>query len=50
VSKTYGTKAEAQDDGRRLAQADEVEHLIHNKDGAIGSRNSYGNDPYPPAG
>ena len=50
VSKTYGTKAEAQADGRRMAQADKVEHLIHNEDGAIGSRNSYGNDPYPPEG
>ena len=50
VSRTYGTKAEAQADGRRMAQADKVEHLIHNQDGEIGSRNSYGNDPYPPEG
>lgn len=32
------------------ARRDKVEHLIHRKDGSIGDRNSYGNDPYPPKG
>ncbi len=27
---------------------EKTEHLIHKKDGTIGERNSYGNDPYPP--
>jgi hypothetical protein len=39
------TKAEVQAAGRLRAIKDEVEHLVHKKDGQIGSRNSYGNDP-----
>ena len=50
LRKVFPTKAEAQAAGRRTAQREKTEHLIHNKDGEIGSRNSYGNDPYPPAG
>ncbi len=34
--------------GRRLAEKLEVEHTIHRKDGVIGEKNSYGNDPVPP--
>jgi len=43
-------KAEAQAAGRAAAMKDGVEHLIHKKDGTIGNRNSYGNDPHPPKG
>lgn len=50
VSKAFDTKAEAQAAGRQTARRDKVEHLIHRKDGSIGDRNSYGNDPYPPKG
>jgi hypothetical protein len=39
------TKAEAQAAGRDRAMKDKVEHVIHNKDGKIGQKNSYGNDP-----
>jgi hypothetical protein len=46
----YDTKAEAQAAGRRTAMRDEVEHLIHKKDGTIGERNSYGTDPSSPKG
>jgi hypothetical protein len=42
---THGTKAEAVRAGREQARRDEVEHIIHNKDGSIGQRNSYGSDP-----
>jgi hypothetical protein len=28
-----------------MATLHEVEHLIHNQDGMISERNSYGNDP-----
>jgi hypothetical protein len=28
-----------------MARARKVEHIIKNKDGSIGARNSYGNDP-----
>jgi hypothetical protein len=39
------TTAQVQAPGRQRAITDKVEHLVHNKDGQIGSRNSYGNDP-----
>lgn len=47
---TYDTKAAAQAAGREAAQRDKTEHLIHNVDGEIASRNSYGDDPNPPKG
>ena len=50
VSKTYATKAEAQAAGRDTARRERTEHFIHKKNGEIGGRNSYGNDPYPPKG
>lgn len=50
VSETFDTKQQAQQAGREAARRDNVEHLIHNKDGRIGERNSYGNDPFPPKG
>jgi len=43
--KTYATKEQAQAAGREMAKNRHVEQLIHNKDGEIGSRNSYGHDP-----
>jgi hypothetical protein len=36
--------------GRDLARQRRTEHVIHNLDGTISERNSYGNDPYPPLG
>ncbi len=48
VSKTFATKTEAQAAGRGTARREGVEHLIHRRDGTIGERNSYGNDPHPP--
>ncbi|MDM4138782.1 MULTISPECIES: DUF2188 domain-containing protein [Mycobacterium] len=47
---TGGTKAEQQAVGRQMARDRGVEHTIHNKDGQIAEKNSYGNDPYPPKG
>jgi Uncharacterized protein conserved in bacteria (DUF2188) len=49
-AETYDTKADAQAAGREAAKRDKTEHVIHNADGQIASRNSYGNDPYPPKG
>jgi hypothetical protein len=43
--KTYPTKQAAQEAGREMAIKRRVEHLVHNKDGKISGRNSYGNDP-----
>lgn len=38
-------KATAQDAGRKQAIDRKAEHVIHNKDGTIGQKNSYGSDP-----
>jgi hypothetical protein len=50
ASSVHTTKDEAVKRGRELAKAGRTEHVIHNMDGTIAERNSYGNDPYPPAG
>ncbi|MEA1961455.1 MAG: DUF2188 domain-containing protein [Bacillota bacterium] len=44
------TKIEAVKSGREQAIKDNTEHIIHNKNGQFGARNSYGNDPFPPRG
>jgi hypothetical protein len=44
IGQTYATKAEAQSAGRERARRDRTEHIVHNVDGRIGARNSYGND------
>jgi uncharacterized protein DUF2188 len=41
----YATKAEAVAVGRGEAKRRETEHVIHNEDGSIAERNSYGSDP-----
>jgi len=41
----HSTKEEAVAAGRARAQQDSTEHVIHNQDGTIGERSSYGNDP-----
>ena len=46
----HRTKDEAVAAGRETARARRTEHVIHNLDGTIAERNSYGNDPYPPPG
>jgi hypothetical protein len=50
VASIHRTKDEAAAAGRELAMRRQMEHLVHNMDGTIGYRNSYGNDPYPPPG
>lgn len=35
--------------GRELSRKEQTELYIHKKDGTIQNRNSYGNDPFPPA-
>jgi ketosteroid isomerase-like protein len=50
VSKKFSTKHAAEKAGREAAKRDHVEHLVHNRDGKISERNSYGPDPYPPRG
>ena len=41
----HRTKDAAVAAGRAAAISRRTEHVIHNQDGAIGERNSYGNDP-----
>lgn len=50
ASSLHPTKAEAQAADRTAAKSDGVEPHIHKKDGTIGERDSYGNDPHPPVG
>jgi hypothetical protein len=42
---THATKELAVSAGRDAARQRGVEHVIHNQDGTIGEKNSYGNDP-----
>ncbi|HZT06901.1 MAG TPA: DUF2188 domain-containing protein [Chloroflexota bacterium] len=41
----YATKEDAVGAGRERAKKDATEHVIHNQDGKIGERYSYGDDP-----
>jgi hypothetical protein len=41
----HETKEAAVAAGREAAISRRTEHVIHNQDGTIGERNSYGNDP-----
>ena len=43
-------KYEAVATGRAMAKGLKVEHPIHNQDGQIAEKNSYGNDSFPPRG
>lgn len=50
ASKVFSTKTEAIDYGRKVGQDERLELYIHNMDGRIADRRSYGNDPFPPRG
>jgi hypothetical protein len=41
-------KDTASEAGRSITRQNRAEHTIHNRDGRIGEKNSYGNDPMPP--
>jgi Uncharacterized protein conserved in bacteria (DUF2188) len=45
VSRVFDSKADAQAAGRKTAMREKVEHVILKRDGEVGERNSYGNDP-----
>jgi hypothetical protein len=47
---TFQTKDAAIAAGREEAIRRNTEHVIHNEDGSIGERNSYGGDPAHRAG
>jgi hypothetical protein len=42
------TKREAEQIGREIAKQRGVDHIIHDREGKIQARESYGNDPCPP--
>ncbi len=42
------TKKEAIQRAKEIAKKRKSEVVIHNKDGTISNKNSYGNDPCPP--
>jgi hypothetical protein len=44
----HDTQAEAIEAGRETAQREEVELVIHGRDGRIRDKDSFGNDPCPP--
>lgn len=46
----FRTQGEAIAAGRRLAQGNRSEQIIHGRDGQIRQRDSYGRDPFPPRG
>lgn len=46
--KSAHTKDQAMKNSVKAAKEREVEHVIHNKDGKISDKDSYGKDPNPP--
>ena len=48
VSSTHGTQRDAINQGKKTAQQDKVELVIHGRNGKIRDKDSYGNDPFPP--
>jgi hypothetical protein len=50
ASGRHARKPAAIDQGRKLAQRNKSELVVHNQDGKIGDRRSYGNDPFRPRG
>lgn len=50
ITTVHPTKQEAVDRGREIARNQGSELVIHGKNGKIQSRDSHGNDPFPPKG
>lgn len=50
ATKVIATKEEAIAIARQIARNQGSELFVHGKDGKIQSRDSHGNDPYPPKG
>ena len=47
-TRRFDTQKEAISYARRLSKAQGSELYVHGRDGLIRSRDSYGNDPFPP--
>ncbi len=50
ASKVFDSKAAAISYGQRVGKSERLELYIHNMDGRIADRCSYGNDTFPPQG
>lgn len=50
LTQTFDTQRQAYERAREIAINQQSELFIHNRQGRIRERNSYGNDPYPPKG
>jgi uncharacterized protein YdaT len=50
VTEVFKTQQEAIDRARDISKNQETEMFTHGRDGRIRERDSYGNDPFPPAG
>jgi hypothetical protein len=50
LTSVFSTQGEAVNRAREIARRQKSELLVHGRDGEIRSRDSYGNDPYPPKG
>ncbi|MHB8063519.1 MAG: DUF2188 domain-containing protein [Ruminiclostridium sp.] len=50
ATRVTDTKQQAVDIAREIARNQESELIIHGKDNKFQSRDSYGNDPFPPEG
>ena len=48
ASSVHDTQKEAEKKGRQIARNDKAEFVLHNRQGQIRERDSYGSDPYPP--
>jgi hypothetical protein len=50
ICSKHKLKVEAVATGRAMARSLKVGHTIHNQDGQIAEKNSYGQDSFPPRG
>ena len=50
TQQSFKTKEDAVRSGTDLAKKTMAELTVHNMDGTIAYKNSYGNDPFPPRG
>ena len=46
----HGTQEQARQAAINIARNQESEVIVHNRQGVIRQKNSYGNDPFPPSG
>jgi len=50
ASSKHNTQKEAIDTARDIVRREGLELVIHGQDGRIRTKDSHGNDPYPPKG